>query len=366
MSLARLEALRDSMNQREIPALNGLRAVAVCSVMIYHAGYSWFPGGQGVTLFFVLSGFLITWLLLQEDRQTGTVSLRNFYARRSFRIFPAFYVYWLLVVGALILTGRAIQWGHVWSTFLYVGNYWTAASLPENSSLSHTWSLAIEEQFYLLLPGLFVLLRNDLQRLGRVLAAIILAVWLNRIIRVLLGGSEAYLYHATDTRIDHLLIGCAIAIAANRGFPAWWHHLLTRLAYAATIAALALSMAASYESPVEYRMTIGFALEPVLLGLIMLQSIAFRPKVLHLRAVEHLGRISYGVYLYQQIAIPTGQKLMPGANGVLDLVAGAVLTIVIAELSYRHIERRFLDLKRKWSAHPTAMTRDVIPRQPRE
>ena len=343
------ELLRAALDQRVIPSLDGLRALAVSTVMIYHAGYQWMPGGQGVTLFFVLSGFLITWLLLREDRETGTVSLRKFYVRRSLRIFPAFYTYWLAIVGLLFVTGRDIQWGHVWSSFLYVGNYWIAAQLPENSSLSHTWSLAIEEQFYLLFPGLFLLIRADLRRLAVVLAMIVGTVWINRIVRVSVGDSMSYLYHATDTRMDHLLIGCIMAIAVSRGIPGWGNRFLTRSAYGVTIAALALSLTASYQSPMAYRMTVGFALEPVLLGIIVLQSIVLQPALLQARPVVYTGRISYGMYLYQQVTIPTGQKLMPGSNDLLDLIAGVILTIGMAELSFRLVEQRFLRLKKHWS-----------------
>jgi len=342
-------ALDASLAQREIPSLHGLRAVAVFTVMGFHAGYAWFPAGQGVTLFFVLSGFLITWLLIQESRNTGTVSLRAFYARRSLRIFPAFYAYWALVVGLLVAAGREIHWGHVWASFAYVGNYWIAWGLPENSSLSHAWSLAIEEQFYLVLPSLFVLARGDLRRLRVILVGIVVAVWVNRVVRVVGGAGEGWLYHATDTRIDHLLVGCLLAIEASRGLPRWFDRVLTRPAYVAAIALLVASMVASVASPLVYRMTVGFAVEPLLLAVILAQTVALRPKVLGWGPVEHIGKISYGVYLYQQIGMPAGQVLMPGSIWLLDLAAGVAVSILAAEVSYRLVERRFLDLKKRWS-----------------
>lgn len=349
MATGGLRALDASMQEREIPSLHGLRAVAVATVMGFHAGSPWFPAGQGVTLFFILSGFLITWLLIQERRTTGTVSLGAFYARRSLRIFPAFYVYWALVVGLLIVAGREIHWGHVWSSFAYVGNYWIAWGLPENASLSHTWSLAIEEQFYLILPGLFALARGHTRRLAAVLATIVLVVWGNRVVRVVGGAGEEWLYHATDTRIDHLLVGCLLAIAVSRGLPAWCDRLLTRPACIGAVALLLASMVASQVSPLHYRMTVGFAVEPMFLAVILAQAVALRPRFLHLAPIEHIGRISYGVYLYQQIGMPAGQALMPGSILIVDLAAGVALSLLAAEVSYRLVERRFLELKKRWS-----------------
>jgi peptidoglycan/LPS O-acetylase OafA/YrhL len=350
------ELLHRALAQKVIPSLDGLRAIAVSVVMIYHAGHEWMPGGQGVTLFFVVSGFLITWLLLREEVGTGTVSLRNFYVRRSLRIFPAFYAYWSMILCLLLFTGRDMRWGHIWSSFFYAGNYWIAADLPENASLSHTWSLAIEEQFYLLFPGFFLLMKADRKRLGAVLVIVVGMVWVNRILRVMAGDSMTYLNHATDTRMDHLLIGCIVAIAVSQGVPAWFDRFLTKPAYVATIAALVLSLTASEYSPLVYRMTVGFSLEPVLLGIILLQSIMLQPALLQARPVVYIGRISYGMYLYQQVAIPTGQKLMPGSNDLLDLFAGVILTIGMAELSFRLVEQRFLRLKKHWSVQQVEAT----------
>ncbi|HSR06312.1 MAG TPA: acyltransferase, partial [Bryobacteraceae bacterium] len=96
-------ALRANLAKRHMPSLDGLRAIAAFLVVFYHAGVAWSPGGLGVLTFFVLSGFLITWLLLKEEEQSGTISLKSFYIRRSLRIFPAFYAYWFLVSAALLL-----------------------------------------------------------------------------------------------------------------------------------------------------------------------------------------------------------------------------------------------------------------------
>ncbi|HEY4660041.1 MAG TPA: acyltransferase family protein, partial [Terriglobales bacterium] len=91
-----------------MPSLDGIRAVAVALVVFYHLGIPGVPGGMGVLMFFVLSGFLITWLLLKEEERFGHISLKLFYARRTLRIFPAFYVYWFLIIALWIISSRHI------------------------------------------------------------------------------------------------------------------------------------------------------------------------------------------------------------------------------------------------------------------
>src|SRR5262252_264954 len=112
--------LKSKLSLSHIPALDGIRAIAVFLVIFYHFGFLWVPGGLGVVIFFVLSGFLITWLLLKENEKYGDVSLKGFYQRRILRIFPAFYVYWTALVLLLLLKGKTVLWPHAISAFFYV------------------------------------------------------------------------------------------------------------------------------------------------------------------------------------------------------------------------------------------------------
>src|SRR6476620_9232372 len=118
-------ALRRKLAMPQIPALNGIRAIAVFLVIFYHYGLRLpggfnVPGAHGVLIFFVLSGFLITWLLLKENEKYGRISLKGFYRRRVLRIFPAFYFYWILLVAILLLGHHEIVWLHTISSFLYL------------------------------------------------------------------------------------------------------------------------------------------------------------------------------------------------------------------------------------------------------
>jgi peptidoglycan/LPS O-acetylase OafA/YrhL len=137
------DQLDSKLSHSHIPALDGLRAVAVFLVIIAHFGFVMVPGAHGVMIFFVLSGFLITWLLLKENERYGTVSLAAFYKRRTLRIFPAFYAYWLLMITLLVGTGRAVLWRHAWRALFYTSNYYSAFRGDPNNGFSHTWSLAI-------------------------------------------------------------------------------------------------------------------------------------------------------------------------------------------------------------------------------
>src|SRR5918995_3010394 len=119
--------LASALRQSNLPSLDGLRAIAVFLVVFYHFGVPYVNGGLGVLIFFVISGFLITWLLLKEEARWGNVSLKLFYIRRTLRIFPAFYAYWLLiVVGLGLILGKRIIWPQAVSSFFYVNNYYQA------------------------------------------------------------------------------------------------------------------------------------------------------------------------------------------------------------------------------------------------
>ena len=155
-----------SANARHIPALDALRAASALLVILYHCGVPYIPASLGVTVFFVISGFLITWILLKEYDQRGTISLRNFYGRRSFRIFPAFYVFWAIMIAATLFRHAHVLWGQALSSFFYVCNYYQGTHGYPSSAFSRTWSLAVEEQFYLLWPLLFRTFARNQEKLS--------------------------------------------------------------------------------------------------------------------------------------------------------------------------------------------------------
>jgi peptidoglycan/LPS O-acetylase OafA/YrhL len=344
----RFENLRSYLGQPNIPAFDGMRAVAVFLVIGYHFGLPGVPGAHGVLNFFVLSGFLITWILLKENDRTGKISLKAFYRRRILRIFPAFYVYWFLLVAMLLVTGRHILWPHAISSFFYVTNYYNAINGDPNTGFSHTWSLAIEEQFYLLWPLLLLLLRNNLARLTKVLIGIIVTVWVYRVILVYgFDVRQSWLFASFDTRLDSLMVGCLMAVTIRRGILAdWWRRVLSWWWAPPLLLVMLLVSVFDGRLVIErYRDVIGFAIEPLmmagLMALIVAHHTRWWARWLNWSWVRYLGRISYSLYLYQQITLDPVRKALHAFPEVVQLAGAVAVTVIVASGSYWIVERTF-------------------------
>lgn len=345
-----------------LPALDGLRAVAVFTVIVYHFGITAVPGDLGVSAFFVLSGFLITWLLLKEHAVAGTVSLRQFYARRMLRIFPAYYAF--LAVSFAIDHFRGQPWGTGLglSSVFYVVNYYNALNGHPTTSITHAWSLGIEEQFYLLWPMLLLLLlRGGTRRAARTLAIVIVAVVLWR--TVLYAGFDvgsAYVYNAFDTRFDNLAVGCLLALAATSPM---FDAVAARLSPSplAPLATLVLLLASRAAIGATWHYTAGFTVDAVLVAVFIVQMLRlYRSRLwawLETPVVRYLGTISYPLYLWHIWGIGVGHHIRV-AGRVGEFVAGVLACIALATGSYFIIERPFLALKRRFE--PGARTAAAV------
>ena len=354
MSAAKQADLGVLLEQRHLPALDGLRAIAVFTVMVYHFGVDAVPGDLGVSGFFVLSGFLITWLLRQEYRASGTVSLKNFYLRRTLRIFPAYYVF---VVFSLVVDRiRGTHWPPALtaSAFGYVMNYYNALHGYPITSVAHAWSLAIEEQFYLLWPLAFLLLsRGGPRTLRRALGVVIVAVvlWRSYLYLVRDVGS-AYVYDAFDTRFDNLAVGCLLALGleepgvravASQAARWSWLPLVT----------LALLIISRQATSAQYHYSAGFTVDAMLVAVFIVQMLQLSGtrawSWLELPVVRYLGRISYPLYLYHLWGDNVGDRAR--ALGPVGMFAVATLaSIALASGSYFVVERPFLSLKRAFES----------------
>ena len=362
--------LETNLRRATIPKLNGLRAIGAFIVVAYHYGLPYVPAGFGVLSFFVMSGFLITWLLLKEREKTGGVSLRAFYARRSLRIFPAFYVYWLAAIVLYGVAGLSINWPQAWASFFYVANYYQGLNGYPSSAFSHTWSLGIEEQFYLLWPAAFIVLTSRPRQMLAVLVGSIAAIDVYRIALHSIGVPEEYIYTALDTRLDHLLVGCAIAVALHHKL--WvplWNVIARRESLPLIVALLIGSIVSGNAYGFDYRNTIGFAIDPILIGLLLVRLLSIDDREtawMDSRAVAYLGTISYSTYLYQQMLLwPAGRILRSiGAPEVITFVVSTFAVWGAAALSYEVVERPFLRLKRLWSPDARQQSlRTVITRK---
>jgi len=344
-------AIRQGLSSSHLPSLDGLRAVAVFLVILYHLGFQAIPGGHGVLAFFVLSGFLITWLLLKEQEQSGTISLRQFYLRRALRILPAFLCFWVLWTALLLVFHKRVVWGQGLSALVFLNDYYQAIFGDPNTGYSHTWSLGIEEQFYLLWPASLYALGRRPRRVAAALVAVIGAVWVHRaVLQFVVGIDQGYIYEAFDTRADHLAIGCLLAVALRQGYlQRMWEWLSTPWLSVLALSLLVASVWLSHVFGTVYRNVLGFAVDPVLVAVLIAQVIALREsplwRWLNWRWVRHLGALSYSLYLYQQVVIGPVMKAFASRPLPVQLAAALAAVILAASASYHLVERPFLRLK---------------------
>jgi peptidoglycan/LPS O-acetylase OafA/YrhL len=357
-----LQRLYDNLGQKKIQSLDGLRAVAVLLVICNHIGVPFAPRGRGVLTFFVLSGFLITWLLLKEAGRTGTVSVKDFYIRRVLRIFPAFYVFGILsylltrlTVGPLPASARA----DYISAFFYAGNYWHAISHANHHYLGHIWALCIEEQFYLLWPLLFAAFYRDLRKLTYVLVGLIVFVDIYRM--VLFFGfhvPDRWLNFTFDSRADHLLVGCLLAVLLRRGaLASFWNFVAARLWVSMVVFALILaSIALGFRYGFAYKYGAGFILDPLLTAVFLVQVMVMGDSWLwgwlNWGITRYMGRISYSMFLYHLLAIQVTAYLLPQRSLLRTTPVAVLLTVLMGTCSYYLIELRFLRLKSKFIVRP--------------
>ncbi len=346
--------LRELLEGRHLPALDGLRAVAVGLVIGFHAGFRIFPGPLGVQVFFVLSGFLITWLMLKEHQRTGTVSLRAFYTRRALRIFPAYYVF--LGVSALLTWVIPLwtPWPGVRGMFIaglfYAVNYYASITNPNPSPITHAWSLGVEEQFYLLWPPIARRVGLDRPRLAWGLAGLMVAVAVWRSVAFSVLRRPGWEYTAFDTRCDALAAGCLLAILLQR---ARVRELAARLGKSSILPLVfGAALAYSQVAPRRYRGLFSGTVDSVLIAVLLVQLMQLHDRWLwrwlEWRVVRFLGLISYPLYLYHQHAFRIAFDLTRLRYSA-QLLTGLALSIGLAMASYYGVERPFLRLKRRFS-----------------
>lgn len=339
--------------------LDGLRALAVLAVLVHHTMPTvrdrLNPGAAGVRLFFVLSGFLITGILLRaraEAAAAGQGRLRvlfAFYARRALRIFPIYYLMLLLAAWLGLPEVRATLAWHL----AYLSNHFVAArgSWPP-APLGHLWSLAVEEQFYLLWPTL--VLFAPARRLTALFAAPVLLAPLCRLLFAWLDGNPLRAGVLTATCLDSLGLGALLALLRERGAPT-----ANRLASMGLWLGLPLLAAVTASSLLEYgglfrivAKDLAYALLSVWLVDRARAGMGGRAgRLLTWRPLVYLGTISYGVYLLHDFVRPALRALglgawLPTEGGWLQLLCVTGLTLPTAALSWHLFEKPLNDLKR--------------------
>ncbi len=348
------------LRRHHLPALDGLRAVAVCAVMAYHLGFGWAGGGYlGVDLFFVLSGFLITSLLIEERSATGMISLRRFWSRRAHRLFPAL----LIMLGAVALyanlggPGVNLQTlrGDIVATLLYFANwhfiasnnsYFTQFLAP--SPLEHTWSLAIEEQFYVAWPPLVLLFAKVGGRNWRRIAiagtaALALASALDMAILARDPNAVTRVYFGTDTRVFELMVGAMLAFWTEGPYrlPRVTPQTLHRAGIVGACALLA--GLALLGGPPHWMFEGGFLVIAILAGIVIASVTQANPgplgALLSLRPIRWVGTISYGLYLWHWPVFVLVTANSRGIPGWAVTVTRVTFTFVLATVSFYVVEK---------------------------
>jgi len=359
---------------RELPhkveALDGLRGIAILIVVCSHfrsivsddpyfdqvtpwvfVNTLFSRGFLGVDLFFVLSGFLITSLLFKIDVQKPKRSFGQFYMRRVLRLFPALFV---LLLASFIISyfekfSMSDQWKSTWPALLFVSNWnlqWNFFHFQ--SDIGHLWSLAVEEQFYIIWPSILLLhrmFRKSQWILSIAVTSMIIWIIFHRIDLLNSRKPWLFLYSQTDTRIDSMLVGCLAAL--------FYRYVNLRPAiikYAGFIAfLLVLPIAyqfADYKKDFLYRG--GFTVIAILLAIIVLASVSREPSprsFLELPILQWFGKVSYGLYLWHAFIFRVAERHFHFGSNSLRIALVTIFSLLVTQFSWKYIEQPFLKLK---------------------
>jgi peptidoglycan/LPS O-acetylase OafA/YrhL len=348
---------------RYVPELTGLRALAVFLAISEHTEIPGLRGGWiGVDIFFVLSGYLITSILVSEWRRTDTIRLGRFYAKRVLRLYPALILMlalgalfygWLGDGGSLAGYGKTTLLGATYTEDIALGFF----GLPYGQ-LGHTWSLAVEEQFYLFWAPVLLLLLKFGQRPAVWLCGFIALSWTSLILTTAHVTDPPITYYRPDTRMNELFIGCLIAFLMERYKESLSHSRPLRLLLGPLgLAAIAfIEIYSNWHGRVftypQQEIAAGLSAGVLLIGLVIATPDGPLNRVFRLRPLVWVGTISYGLYLY---FIPVFVVLdyvfyLHGwgrVNYYVFLVVAVTCLFALASLSYYLVERRFLALKDK-------------------
>lgn len=339
--------------------LDGLRGIAIITVMLAHFGVPGIQrGGFGVDMFFTLSGFLITSVLLSEYRRYGDISFKNFYMRRLLRLLPALLCLLCVYGLAMAFIGKNIS-RHVVDialVFFYVANWAAATGLNRPGELGHTWSLSVEEQFYLLWPALLLLFLRKWGGRGIIYGSALLAgASMLETFSLATSVPWSRLYYGFDTRAFTLLLGCWFAAIYHfHGERIRLPLFAQRLLPVVTSMGVVLFMCRTDSFTTDpYFFRCGIFVMPLLtcglLYQIAMPGFERTKKVLGPGWLVYFGKRSYGLYLWHYWIMNFWLMDISKADSFGVRIGWAVLSLVVAELSFRYVETPFLSLKDRFT-----------------
>ncbi|SRR6056297_2333641 len=347
-----------------IPSLDGLRAVSIILVFLSHAGLSpLIPGGFGVTVFFFLSGFLITTLMIREYNRSGKLDFGAFYLRRVLRLGPSLF---LTILLAIILFIGGISPGNLsievlFSQFFFIYNYYSLLPSADEGvrGLGILWSLSVEEHFYMIWPLIFLLIAR-----GRInfthLVFLLTSILLWRVYRFYVwGDNEWTIYISTDTRFDSLLYGCLLALIIARGrLPIWLANNGVLLFF--VIASLSLLAATFLWQDPAFRSTFRYSVQGVALMPIFYYAVKRSDywlfRILNSSVMRLIGVYSYTLYLVHFVILyALWEAGWPDTGPNETIVVAAIISLSWAALVYRFIEQPLHGLRARLAARPAEM-----------
>ncbi|HEY4366343.1 MAG TPA: acyltransferase [Steroidobacteraceae bacterium] len=347
------------VNRTYYPALDGLRAVAVMIVLVAHAHIRVVSsGGVGVDIFFVLSGFLITTILSAEAERRGNIDLRNFYIRRVLRLAPCLLLTTVVFAVLAYLQTQRWPWTQLAIALTHTANWARALFDVKLGAIDHYWSLAIEEQYYLVWPVIVLGLERSMRdngRKGLLLLAATLALALYRSAMVDTFSAER-IYFGLDTHMDGLVLGSALSyliksLRGNRD-SVLNGRILGLLVVPACIAVILVLCRLTWQSP--WMARLGFFAAAVAAALIiydlMMGSASWLRVPLSLAPSVYIGRISYGIYLLHLPIFQAVDHAFPGTRLLTLFPLKIALALAAASASYYGMERHFLKLKKLFAS----------------
>lgn len=346
-----------------IPSLDGLRTISIVLVIVGHlfhvlgiGGFGNF-GNLGVRVFFVISGFLITGLLLKEIAKTEKIDLLKFYFRRTLRIFPPYYFYLLVILGASLLGFIAVPLISFLSPATYTSNYFN----PANWYLGHTWSLSVEEQFYLILPGVLLLL--GIRKTKFFLCFVFLASPFIRVFLYKMFGDETtWMPKGFQSNMDALAIGCLLSLFYRELHQNKFYQkfLTSKVVFILPIAILVLNLLT--DRPIIFY---GFSISmmnlliAISLDWMVINYDSFAGKIMNSKLMVTLGMMSYSIYLWQQLFFnPENPSVLTKTPfNFIGLIVTTLISYYLVEkysLKLRqNLETRFFKKEKAVSSSPT-------------
>lgn len=329
----------------------GLNVPAVPATLLAATGAT---GAFGVDLFFALSAYLITELLLREKELIGAVDLKAFYVRRVLRIWPLYFAFIALAIGMqFFVPGQVLGWQATLAFSALAGNWWIVLFGFPQSVIFPLWSVSIEEQFYLLWPAVARWVR--VPTMAAIATGMLVVATCTRFYLGTHGATETQVWCNTLARLDPIAGGILLAIGLRGGSPAWRFH--TRVALLAggitTVAIAAVVCQVKADPLTTARIAIGYPLAAlgavaILLGVITASA------PLSKSALVYLGRISYGLYVFHVLGLMTSDFVVPRGYSTFGLYALKIavalgITVVLSAASYRWIEQPFLRMKKRFT-----------------